>query len=393
MIEDPFNALCAHDDVTITGASEGPLAGMTFVAKDLFDIEGHITGAGNPDWLRTHEPAARTAPAVTALTDAGATLVAKSITDELAYSLLGVNAHYGTPVNPASPDAIPGGSSSGSAVAVAGGLVDFALGTDTAGSVRVPAALCGIYGFRPTHDAVSLEATFPLAPSFDTVGWFGREALVLWQVADVLLPATEPERPSLRRLVVADDLFDATDEPLVDALIPQLERLAVRFETQHVPALAADGLTHWAETLRVLQGAEIWARHGPWLETENPTLALDVRDRIDALRAISDDDVTRARAARDQISSHLHELLAHDGMLLTPTVPELAPLLTGEQDDFNEFRRRTLQLTCTATLAGLPQVTIPVTNLADYPVGLSLIGPAGSDRQLIALAGSIAPTA
>ena len=392
MIDDPFNALCAYD-VTIAGAPAGPLAGLTFAAKDLFDIEGHVTGAGNPDWLRTHAPAPHTAAAVTAVVEAGATLVAKAITDELAFSLLGVNAHYGTPINPASPDAIPGGSSSGSAVAVAGGLVDFALGTDTAGSVRVPAALCGIYGFRPTHGAVSLDATFPLAPSFDTVGWFGRDALLLWQVADVLLPPADADRPPLQRLVVADDLFDATDEPLVDALIPQLERLALRFDTEHVPAIAPEGLAAWAETLRVLQGAEIWAGHREWLETENPTLSLDVRDRIDALRLIHDDDVTRARAARDQITSLLHERLGTDGMLLTPTVPELAPLLTGEQDDFNEFRRRTLQLTCIAALAGLPQVTIPATHLADYPVGLSLIGPPGADRQLIALAGTIAPTA
>ncbi len=393
MIEDPYNALCVHDDVRIDGATEGPLAGMTFVAKDLFDIEGHVTGAGNPDWLRTHAPARRTAPVVQALLDAGATLVAKSITDELAYSLLGVNAHYGTPVNPASPDAIPGGSSSGSAVAVAGGLVDFAVGTDTAGSVRVPAALCGIYGFRPTHGRVSLDATFPLAPSFDTVGWFGRDALVLWQVADVLLPPSDADRPALRRLIVADDLFDATDEPLVDALMPQLERLALRFDTEHVPALAGDGLERWADAFRVLQGSEIWTGLKAWLESENPTLALDVRNRIEALRQITDDEVTGARAARDQISSRLHDLLGSDGMVLTPTVPELAPLLTGDEQDFQEFRRRTLQLTTIAALAGLPQVTIPVTHLADYPVGLSLIGPAGADRQLIALAGSIAPTA
>lgn len=390
MIADPLNAFCTHDPVSRPGAASGPLAGLTFAAKDVFDVAGHVTGAGNPDWLRTHGPAERTAPAVQALLDAGASLVGKTQSDELAFSLLGVNAHYGTPVNPAAPDAVPGGSSSGSASAVAGGLVDLAIGTDTGGSVRVPAALCGIYGFRPTHGAVSLEATFPLAPSFDTVGWFARDALLLWQVGSVLLPAPIGDPPPLTRLVLPDDLFDAADEPVVDALFPDIERLVVRFEVDHVAELAGGHLPEWSETFRVLQGAEIWAGHHEWLEATNPTLALDIRNRIDSLRAISDDDVTRARAERDQISARLRGLLGGDAFLALPTTPEIAPLLEGTDDDFAEFRRRTLAFTCLAGLAGLPQVTIPVASLAEYPVGLSLIGGPGTDHQLIALAATIA---
>lgn len=390
MIGDPLNAFCTHDDVSIPGATDGVLAGLTFGAKDLFDVAGHTTGNGNPDWLRTHEPATRTAAAIEALLAAGASLVGKTIGDELAFSLIGVNAHYGTPVNPAAPDSVPGGSSSGSASAVAGGLVDFAIGTDTGGSVRVPAALCGIYGFRPTHGAIALDGVVRLAPSFDTVGWFARDAMVLWQVGSVLLPPAAPDAPPLTRFVLPDDLFDAADEPVVDALFPDIERLVVRFEVDHVAELAGGQLAAWSELFRVLQGAEIWAEHHDWLESTNPTLALDIRDRIDGLRAINADDVTRARAGRDQVSARLRGLLGGDAFLALPTTPEIAPLLDGTDDDFAEFRRRTLAFTCLAGLAGLPQVTIPVATLAEYPVGLSLIGGPGTDHQLIALAATIA---
>ena len=171
-MHDPFGAFIKNEDIRIPEAATGPLEGLTFAVKDNFDIKGHVTGAGNPDWLRSHEPAASTAPAVQMLLEAGASLVNKTIMDELAFSLNGENIHYGTPVNPAAPNRIPGGSSSGSASATAGRLVDFALGTDTSGSVRVPASYCGLFGIRTTHGAISTQGVVPLAPSFDTVGWF-----------------------------------------------------------------------------------------------------------------------------------------------------------------------------------------------------------------------------
>lgn len=133
-------------------------------------MDGYVTGFGNPDWARTHPPAKTTAPTVLALLRAGATSVGKTVMDEMAYSINGENAHYGTPKNPCASDRIPGGSSSGSAVAVGANLVDFSLGTDTGGSVRVPAAFCKIHGFRPSHGVVSVDGVIPMAQSFDTVG-------------------------------------------------------------------------------------------------------------------------------------------------------------------------------------------------------------------------------
>ena len=203
MIDDRHGAFCAHDPVSLPGAGSGPLAGLRFAAKDNFDVEGFRSCGGNPDWLRTHGPAPSTAPALQALLDAGAELAGKTQMDELAYSINGENHFYGTPINPRNPDRIPGGSSSGSAVAVAAGLVDFAMGTDTAGSVRLPASFCGVYGFRPTHGAVSIEGCMPLAPSYDTVGWFSRDPATLERVGRVLLPSRASptsRRPASRRL-------------------------------------------------------------------------------------------------------------------------------------------------------------------------------------------------
>jgi amidase len=173
--------------VYLPGAATGPLAGLTFAAKDLFDVAGYVACAGNPDWLRTHAPAGKTAPVVQTLLEAGATLMGKTVTDELAFSMSGENIHYGTPINPAAPARIPGGSSSGSASATASKLVDFALGTDTSGSIRVPASYCGLFSLRPTHGRISCQGVIPLAPSFDTVGWVARDATLLQRIGEVLL--------------------------------------------------------------------------------------------------------------------------------------------------------------------------------------------------------------
>jgi amidase len=205
-MRDPFNAFCPHSTARLEGAKSGPLVGLTFAAKDLFDIAGHVTGGGNPDWLALHPPATKTAPVVQKLVDAGAAMVGKTNTDELSRGIFGENAHYGTPINPKAPGRVPGGSSSGSAAAVAGELVDFALGTDTGGSVRVPASFCGIYGIRPTHGRLAFEAVIPQAPSFDTIGWLARTPHLLARVATILLGISMDDAPRPRRVIVAEDV-------------------------------------------------------------------------------------------------------------------------------------------------------------------------------------------
>src|SRR5213080_3251576 len=203
--------------VRIAGAPRGPLTGLTFAAKDLFDVAGHPTGGGNPDWARQNPVPARHAWAVQRLLDAGATLIGKTITDEVSLGIVGEDAFYGTPVNPRAPGRVPGGSSSGSAAAVAAGICDTALGTDTGGSVRVPASFCGLYGIRPTHGRLDLTGMMSQAPSSDTAGWFARDAATFAKVASVMLdeaiPATLPTR-----LVVAVDAFGFADAETAAAL-------------------------------------------------------------------------------------------------------------------------------------------------------------------------------
>src|SRR5437763_14384929 len=171
---DESNAFVTTFDLSPTGS--GPLDGLCFAVKDVIDVAGCKTACGNPTWRDSHPPAAAHAVCVEQLLLAGARCVGKTICDELAFSLLGENHFYGTPLNAHAPDRVPGGSSSGSASAVACDLVEFALGTDTAGSTRVPASNCGIWGFRTLHDFVSIAGVNTLAPSFDSVGVLAHSA-------------------------------------------------------------------------------------------------------------------------------------------------------------------------------------------------------------------------
>ncbi|MBT8064149.1 MAG: amidase, partial [Gammaproteobacteria bacterium] len=279
-LRDTLGAFLPDRPIHLAGSASGPLAGLTFAIKDVFDVEGHRTGGGNPDWLDSHAPAGATASAVQRLLGAGATLVGRTVTDELTFSLNGENHHYGTPVNPNAPGRIPGGSSSGSASAVAGGLVDFALGTDTGGSVRLPASNCGIFGIRPTHGRAPNDGVLPLAPSFDTVGWFARHAELLSRVGSVLLDSSSPP-PGPRRLLVAADAFSLAD----DSVRPGLETAIRRIEASLGPAdrvtLYPANAEPWLWSFRTLQGIEAWQAHGAWIRQQRPRFGRDIGERFE----------------------------------------------------------------------------------------------------------------
>src|SRR5947199_3820918 len=207
---DDIGAFVPGQRFRIEGRAGGPLSGLTFAAKDLFDVAGHPTGGGNEDWAKTHPIPARHAWAVQTLLDAGADLIGKTITDEVSLGILGENPFYGTPANPRAPGRVPGGSSSGSAAAVAAGICDTALGTDTGGSVRVPASFCGLYGIRPTHGRLDLTGMMSQAPSSDTTGWFARDAETFARVSAILLGEPIPDALP-NRLIVATDAFALAD--------------------------------------------------------------------------------------------------------------------------------------------------------------------------------------
>lgn len=381
-MNDPWYCLVDYESLEVAPAWEGVLSGLSFVIKDNIDVAGHRTGCGNPDWLRTHAPAQATASCVTRMLEAGARLAGKTQCDELFFSLEGENAHYGTPVNPAARDRIPGGSSSGAAVAVAGRLADFSLGTDAGGSVRIPAALCGIWGLRPTHGRVPADGTVGLAPSLGTIGWFAREAKLLSMVGGAMLQEDASAlRP--RRLLIADDAMALADPAVRDAIAPAIARLSARVpQVRHVQA-APEGITNWLAALRTVQGFEAWQTHGEWIIREQPALGELIRQRFDWARSIPADAVPPARELRRKFSQGLHDLLGNDTLLLLPTVASPAPKLGTVGPALDAFRGRTLQLAAYSGSSGVPQLTMPAGSVDGAPVGLSVIAPRGMDRGLM----------
>ena len=385
MFPDRFGALTGEIRPAMKGPATGPLAGLTFVAKDVFDVAGHPTGAGSPDWLRTHPPAAKTATAVERLVLAGASLVGKSLTDELAYSLNGQNHHYGTPLNPRAPERIPGGSSSGSAVAVAGELVDFAIGSDCGGSVRLPASYCGILGFRPSHGRIPLDRTVPLAPSFDVVGWFARDAGILERVGAILLQDLSA-RTLPTRLVVASDLFALVPEAVRDALRPGLDLLGRLFRSvEERPLLAGINIDR-VEAFRTIQGAEAWSAHGEWIRAVRPAFGPGVRERFEKAATVTSAELADARQRRAVFAKQLDAELPADLVACRPPAPGAAPLKTASAEQLEDFRRQALGLLSVAGLARLPQISRPLGEIEGCPLGLSVIARHGADMSLLALA-------
>ncbi|WP_019912779.1 amidase [Paenibacillus sp. HW567] len=364
----------------------GALDGLNFAVKDVFAVAGHRSSAGNPDWLRSHPPSLEHAAVVRRLLQAGAGLRGATHTDELMYSLGGENHHYGTPVNPRAEGRIPGGSSSGSAVAVAGGSVDFALGTDTGGSVRVPSSYCGVYGFRPTHGAVELDGVIPLAPGFDTVGWIADSPELLLRAGEVLLGAAAPGsgNSTMGNLHIVPEGWALAGAESAASLKQGLRKLQAGAGQSADTRIAPEGLKTWMDVFRELQGAEIWATHGAWIEREQPLFGPDIAARFAWAAGLAGQDHRRAHSLRAEIAARLRQLLGEDGCLVLPTVPGPAPLRGGDLAQLELNRSGAMMLSCIAGLAGLPQLTLPVTGPGGLPLGLSVIGGQGQDLRLLA---------
>ena len=388
-IIDTVGAFCKENNTTLEGSTSGPLTGTTFAVKDVIDVAGSITGFGSPDWLRTHEPATRNARVVQCLLDAGANMAGKTLCDELTYSITGDNAHYGAPGNTQAPDRVPGGSSSGSASAVAAGLVDFALGTDCGGSVRIPASYCGILSLRPTVDRVSVEGVIPFGPPFDVVGWFARDAKLLERVGRILLSDDSTPSPP-KRLLLAEDAFALIEPDVRGALEPAVDRVKQLVSSHDTITVSPAGLTSWFETFRVVQAAAIWHNLGAWVSRVNPDLGPGIRDRFDWASRLSAQDITAARHQHEEIKPRLDELFEDGDILCLPTSPRVAPLRSASVDDVEtRFRTQAMHILCIAGLGGLPQISLPLAKLDGLPLGLSLVGPRGADIQLLQFAGAI----
>ncbi len=384
--KDPLGAFCRENHTALTHTGSGALNGLTFGTKDVLHIAGTRTGFGNPDWLRTHSEETTTAATVRNVLDAGADMLGRTLSDELTYSLSGENIHYGTPVNSAAPDRIPGGSSSGSAAAVAGNLVDFSLGTDCGGSIRLPASYCGILGMRPTHGRITTDGVIPFAPSFDVVGWFAKDASVFKRVGAVLFD--EPTiQINAKRMFIASDAFSLVDSTVREALRPCVEMLADRFKSSHELQVSPDGLPAWFEVFRILQSSEIWANRKTWIEKVQPIFGPGIRERLEWASTIDAATTSKARAEHAEIKTYLKRLLGPNDILCLPTSPRVAPLKGTNLDKLEvEYRTQAMYLLCIAGLGGLPQISLPLASQNSLPLGLSLIGAPGSDMMLLTLA-------
>ncbi|WP_437887356.1 amidase [Phytobacter sp. V91] len=383
-MQDDLRAFMPYPVQPVVHALSGPLSGMTFAVKDLFDVAGYPTGGGNPHLLALSGIKNRTAPVVQKLLDNGARFIGKTHTSELAYSMSGQNIHYGTPRNGSAPNHIPGGSSSGSASAVSNDACDFALGTDTGGSVRTPASYCGLYGLRPTHGRISLEGCQPLCATMDTCGFFARTPEVFSAVAGCLLSDERPDI-SRARLVSHEGLFSRLPARSQQALMPVQQRLGQFFGAITPLKAPLPEIDEIYLAFRQIQGYEAWQAQGETIERYGLQLGPDVSERFLWGKAVTRAQFEAACQQRDRYTAWWDEQLG-DAILVLPTVPDGAPLLTAQPEEIEKVRRLSHDLLLISVMTQRPQVTLPVARVGGLPLGISFLGPRGSDRLLVEMA-------
>jgi len=365
----------------VAGTARGRLRLDTVAVKDLFAVEGHAVGGGVPAFLAEAPIATSTAPAVAALLAQGANVTGIAHTDEFAYSVAGRNPHSGTPPNPAVVGGIPGGSSSGPASAVALGQASIGLGTDTGGSIRVPASYQGLWGLRTTHGFVSTEGVLPLSPSFDTVGWLTRSPRTLWAAAAASLDATT-DLESLGGFAIAPAIT-ALAEPDVRAAFGVLDGIDDLLEVD------LGDVEHLFETFRTIQAAEAWRSHGDWVTAHPGALSADIAARFAWAATVTPSQEAAARDALAAARSHIEAELG-DRVLLLPSASSAAPSTTASAKEIERTRASTLRMTCIAGLTGRPALSVPGLtvprpgSLLGAPIGVCLVGPRFSDVALIA---------
>jgi amidase len=384
------------EPLTIESYGPGPLDGLRFAVKDIIDLGCYKTSCGNPDWAESHPVAAANAVCVDQLLGAGAICIGKTVTDELAFSLHGENHFYGTPLNPRVPGRVPGGSSSGSASAVACGLADFALGTDTGGSVRVPASNCGIFGMRPSHGVISVAGVMPFAPSFDTVGILAGSLDVLTRSASVLLACDFSDETAIGSIHLVNEVLEIADDEVKAGLAAPLDWLTNLFpgKVQETSIRAIDGepakkgLDAWYETYCIIQWAEIWSSLGSWIDAVKPTFGPRTKVSFELTRNLDRSKIGDAVRRRERYFRCLEDFLGPRDLLLMPTSPTLAPLRGTPGIDRSDrsgtaYYPRTLSLTAIAGIGRLPQISLPVVEIGGIPLGLSLLAPHGRDSFLL----------
>lgn len=382
--EAPYDALGAFvrsNHIALKGSGSGLLADYVYSAKDVFKIKGSTMGNGHPEFLAYQEPDEFTSPVILKLLDSGADLVGKTICDELCYSISGENWNYGSPLNPCDVRRYTGGSSSGSCASVAGGLVDFSIGSDCLGSVRVPASYNGLIGMRPTYARIDNEGEAEYCESMDVLGFVAKEAEVFRKVATVLLGEDEKEY-EFTELLIATDCFDAINEDVRKALQPAIQKISKYFN-QVKEIRLADDLDEWVKVFQIVQGYEVWSSYKKFITDCHPQLSPGPRSRIAFASSIQKDDYERACERMAEIREEVIEKIPEHALLVMPTASSVAPLRSASQEEINHYRAQSSQLLVASPLSGIPQLTLPLAEQYGVPLGISLLGVHGCDRALV----------
>ena len=376
-----MNYLMPHSPKKDISLNEyGLLSNLNFVLKDMCDVKNLKTSCGNPDFFKKCDFANDYAPFLKDLLNEGPVLKGITVCDEFFYSLIGENGHYGTPTNLNAPSCVPGGSSSGSAAALTTDLYDFSIGSDTGGSVRIPASFCGLIGIRPTHNRINTKGVYPMAPSFDTVGWFANNPEIFQKVGNVLLNNIERSNVNFKQYVVAEDLLELCDAEVqnnfnnyINVNIPNINKTRLSTNTK---AIIADNF-------RILQGAEVKENIIPWIEKNKPNISPEIRSRIDMASKITDIEVNRALIFRKTLIDEIKKSLPEGTIAVFPTSPFSAPKSGQDDESLGSFRKRLMELTSIAGMTSRPQITIPRLKDKSGPVGISLLGWKYSDEILL----------
>ena len=376
-----MNYLMPHSPTTdIQITQTGLLSNLNFVVKDMCKIKNHKTSCGNPDFYQKCKVASDFAPFLKDILEAGATLKGITICDEFFYSLIGENGHYGTPTNLNAPGCVPGGSSSGSAAALTTNLYDFSLGSDTGGSVRVPASFCGLFGIRPTHNRISTEDVYPMAPSFDTLGWFARDIDIFKKIGSVLINLNEKTEFSFKEFVIAEDILELAS--------PEIVKLFNNYINDKFPEIKKIRLSKHnkeeiADNFRILQGGEIKENIIPWILENKPKISPEISARIEMAKKITNDQINEALNFRTTLIEEIDKSLPKGVIALFPTTPFSSPKCGQSDEQLALYRKKLLEFTSIAGMISRPQISMPKFRDNTGPIGISLLGWKYSDEILL----------
>lgn len=374
---------------------QGPLAGLTISIKDLFDEAGEITTAASV-YLADRAPAEADAAAVARLKLAGAIPFGRTTMSEFAYSGVGLNPHFGTPGNSHDPSRIPGGSTSGGALSVALGLADVALGSDTGGSVRIPAAFNGLAGFKPTQMKVPLDGAFPLSQSYDSVGPLARDIRTCAGVHAVLSGESPPTSPrlaakGLRIGVVRTVLTEGLDGQVAADFAAALQALTdngVELVDVDMPALTTAGAIN-----RVIVGSEAYRVHADHLDALARVGDARVLRRIMAAASFAPGEEKQARVERSAAQVAFVGLAADFDAFIAPTIPVVPPLIAEVEADYDRLNALVLRNPSMVNCLDGCAATIPMQAAGSLPTGLMVFGPGGADWDILAIAQCFEPLA